>query len=41
MTVDIKVESRRGTFLAQCSIKVASFTAAINPSNVASQQQHA
>jgi hypothetical protein len=37
MTVDIKVESRRNTFLAQRSIKVVSFAAVINLSNAAAQ----
>jgi hypothetical protein len=37
MTVDTKVESQCGVFLAQRSIKVVSFAAVINLSNVAPQ----
>jgi hypothetical protein len=37
VTLDIKVESRRGVFIAQRSIKVTSFSAVIDLSNVASQ----
>jgi hypothetical protein len=37
VTVDIKVGSRPEDFIAQCSITVVIFAAAINLSNVASQ----